>query len=486
MSSYKTFLNGVRAAVKKVECKVDGFIKRATQKYNELAYVPIYETPLEDFYTVALEAVHNDIESGFPALGVGKEYLVTIGDVQYKSVARYVELDGAMFACIGSGMLMPGGDPYRVLTTGGGGLVSVFKTEVGKTMTIQKIGEPVEVGKEWLHDYVDEADSKTANALQELADRVNAFLDSDDETLDELSEIIDYIKNNKNLIDSITNGKVNITDIVDNLTTAAANKPLSANQGVVLKGLIDTLTSTVATNKSAAEKLVTEEASTRKSEDSKLETKISELSKTVDANKTAVDEAISKEGQSRVDNDSVLLNRIISAENATGKAQRTADNAVYAANNAQSTADDAVNAANKAKSNVEGQQRYAEPGAFYYGSSGIRSSAFPDGTYCPDINRVVDEDGEFVSAPVCTFAIFVLNKYRSNEMDNVSYLGFTDGVRYQAYPIYNGTINVPQFGYFTVQKIQTSITVSAYDLSTGVPVLVEPVSDDGTPTTTET
>lgn len=77
--------------------------------------------------------------------------------------------------------------------------------------------------------------------LKALADRINAALDSDDTTLDELSEIVAYIKANKALIDSITTSKVNVADIIDNLTTNVTNKPLSAAQGVALKALIDAL-----------------------------------------------------------------------------------------------------------------------------------------------------------------------------------------------------------------------------------------------------
>ena len=47
------------------------------------------------------------------------------------------------------------------------------------------------------------------------------------------------------MIDGITTNKVNVSDIIDNLTTPAANKPLSSRQGKVLKDLIDTLTSVV-------------------------------------------------------------------------------------------------------------------------------------------------------------------------------------------------------------------------------------------------
>lgn len=78
-------------------------------------------------------------------------------------------------------------------------------------------------------------------ALQELANRVNAALDSDDTTLDQMSEVVAYIKSNKTLIEAITTSKVNVTDIVNDLVTNAADKPLSAAQGVVIKALIDAL-----------------------------------------------------------------------------------------------------------------------------------------------------------------------------------------------------------------------------------------------------
>ena len=80
-------------------------------------------------------------------------------------------------------------------------------------------------------------------ALKDINDRLNAFFDSDDKTLDELSEIVTYITSNKALIDSITTSKVSVSDIANNLTTNVSNKPLSAAQGVELKGLIDTLNS---------------------------------------------------------------------------------------------------------------------------------------------------------------------------------------------------------------------------------------------------
>jgi hypothetical protein len=83
-------------------------------------------------------------------------------------------------------------------------------------------------------------------AVAAINDRLNAFFDSDDQTLDELSEIVDYITSNKSLIDAITTSKVNVLDIVNNLVTNVPTKPLSAAQGVALKGLIDTVSSSLA------------------------------------------------------------------------------------------------------------------------------------------------------------------------------------------------------------------------------------------------
>lgn len=74
-----------------------------------------------------------------------------------------------------------------------------------------------------------------------LTNRLNALADSDDQSLDQLSEIVAYIKSNKELIDDITTSKVSVDSIVDNLTTNVNNQPLSAAQGVALKSLIDAI-----------------------------------------------------------------------------------------------------------------------------------------------------------------------------------------------------------------------------------------------------
>lgn len=91
--------------------------------------------------------------------------------------------------------------------------------------------------------------SDMQEAVTGLTNRLNALADSDDTTLDQMSEVVTYIKNNKSLIDGITTGKVSVSDIVDNLTSTATNKPLSAKQGKALKDLIDSIV--IPTNVSA-------------------------------------------------------------------------------------------------------------------------------------------------------------------------------------------------------------------------------------------
>ena len=75
--------------------------------------------------------------------------------------------------------------------------------------------------------------------LQRLNGIINDILDSEDPNLDEMHEVVAYIKSNKDLIAAITDAKVNVADIIDDLITNVANRPLSAAQGVVIKALID-------------------------------------------------------------------------------------------------------------------------------------------------------------------------------------------------------------------------------------------------------
>jgi len=113
-----------------------------------------------------------------------------------------------------------------------------------------------------LSDYIYSGAANTS--IDRLAE-VFAFLTGhdDDETLDgilagkvSIANIIDNLESevaNKPLsakqgyvLDQKVALKVAIADIIDNLTTENSSKPLSAKQGYVLKGLIDSLTSTKA------------------------------------------------------------------------------------------------------------------------------------------------------------------------------------------------------------------------------------------------
>ena len=91
------------------------------------------------------------------------------------------------------------------------------------------------------HNVSEESHSDIRLLISGLTSRLNTLANSDDMTLDQMAEVVAYIKNNKSLIDGITTGKVSVSDIIDNLTTSVSNKPLSAKQGVQLKALIDAI-----------------------------------------------------------------------------------------------------------------------------------------------------------------------------------------------------------------------------------------------------
>jgi hypothetical protein len=74
-----------------------------------------------------------------------------------------------------------------------------------------------------------------------LTTKLNNFLDVDDTTSDQLSEVLELIENNKGTLESLTTSKINVSDIVNNLTTNSTSKVLSAAQGVAIKTLIDSL-----------------------------------------------------------------------------------------------------------------------------------------------------------------------------------------------------------------------------------------------------
>lgn len=97
------------------------------------------------------------------------------------------------------------------------------------------------------HDANTNAHNDIRQLITALNIKLNNFLDlgTDEElgqnVIDSISEIVSLIEENSDLIEGITINKVNVSDIIDNLTTNESNKSLSAAQGVVIKSLIESL-----------------------------------------------------------------------------------------------------------------------------------------------------------------------------------------------------------------------------------------------------
>ena len=106
-----------------------------------------------------------------------------------------------------------------------------------------------------VNDLITQDDTKALTAyqgfiLKGMIDNINTLIASDDTTLDQLQEIVDFIKLNREdlqnlsisniagLVDALAS-KINIASIVDALTSTDATKVLSANQGKILKDLVD-------------------------------------------------------------------------------------------------------------------------------------------------------------------------------------------------------------------------------------------------------
>lgn len=140
-------------------------------------------------------------------------------------------------------------DAVAAAVTSGGVLIDSSLTQSGYAADAKATGDAISSLSEEIvttseskvaaHNTGTDTHSDIRGLIQGLTDRLNALADSDDTTLDQLSEVVAYIKSNRDLISSITTDKVSVADIVDNLTTNVVNKPLSAAQGVALKALID-------------------------------------------------------------------------------------------------------------------------------------------------------------------------------------------------------------------------------------------------------
>lgn len=113
--------------------------------------------------------------------------------------------------------------------------------EYTDTKTANLVSSTVVDNKISAHNTSTSAHSDIRELITDLTTKLNNFLDIDDATSDQLSEVLQLIENNKGTLESLTTSKINVSDIIDNLTTASADKVLSANQGVAIKVLIDAL-----------------------------------------------------------------------------------------------------------------------------------------------------------------------------------------------------------------------------------------------------
>lgn len=98
-----------------------------------------------------------------------------------------------------------------------------------------------------IRNLISSLETSTDNDLKALADRLETveFFFSDEEAtennLDQLHEIITYIQTNRDILEE----KLSKTDVINNVTSEDTDKPLAANQGKVLKTLIDALQSQI-------------------------------------------------------------------------------------------------------------------------------------------------------------------------------------------------------------------------------------------------
>lgn len=122
---------------------------------------------------------------------------------------------------------------------------SNFATEQFVEKAISEIPTPDVSGQISAHNVDPGSHNDIRLLISGLSERINALADSDDTTLDQMSEVVAYIKDNRELIEQVTTAKISVSDIIDNLTTNVSDRPLSAAQGVVLKQLVDSLTTAV-------------------------------------------------------------------------------------------------------------------------------------------------------------------------------------------------------------------------------------------------
>lgn len=196
------------------------------------------------------------------------------------------------------------------------GSVQLSASDVGALPSTTKIpSKPSDIGAEpsgtaeskmFAHNTSNVSHNDIRLLIQNLANAFNAFLDIDDETMNQATEMVGYMKDNRELIEQITTGKVSVSDIVNDYVTNVSNKPVSAAVAVRLKALIDaivvpTKTSQLAndsgflTGTTGATKVEFSQLQEQKADKTAIPTKTSQLTNDSNYVEKAVTDALSEE-----------------------------------------------------------------------------------------------------------------------------------------------------------------------------------------------
>lgn len=155
--------------------------------------------------------------------------------------------------------------------------------------------------------------STTLNGLLSVNDKkhldalyaVLGNTEDEDTFVDTINEVLAIFSKYPEGTDIVSwlNGKVNISDIIDNLTSSEISKPLSANQGKVLKGLIDT---EISDRSTAISNLDT----AYKAADTRLQSNIDTVSSNLSSEISRATKAETDEATARSSADTRLQNNI--------------------------------------------------------------------------------------------------------------------------------------------------------------------------------
>lgn len=218
----------------------------AAKSYVDEAFnsIEVPEVDLTDYYTIAeTDAIVDGLKAELSESIVSESTEWTVSDND-GNIILTVDSDGLETTTLTA---------QAVIVNGVDVVASIDSTkEYIDTKTSNMVTTTVVDSKISTHNTSTESHGDIRVLISGLATEVSNFLDVDDTTRDQLSEVLTLIDNNKGTLESLTTSKVNVSDIVNNLTTASANKVLSANQGVVLKTLIDELEALVETKADAS------------------------------------------------------------------------------------------------------------------------------------------------------------------------------------------------------------------------------------------